>query len=370
MAAHNRFLTCAAILLSACGDRLPKRVAAPMIVFHTDASKADYGAVDVVNVDPSRIKAGSALQSVFKVRANDSTGIEMLGTYAAHFDTLRFTPRFPPAPGTTYYAEFDGRARGTWKLDGPSGKPTTVVETVYPSGDVVPMNLLRMYIQFSAPMSVGDGAELHVRLLDEKGDPVNKPFLIAAGEQELWDREHKRLTIFFDPGRIKRDLVPHKQLGLPLVEGHSYTLVIDTAWRDATGLPLAKTFTRTFRVGPMDRTLVRADSWHVSAPSAGSHSPLVVDFGESLDRALAQRMISVRIHDTPVAGSVTLSRSETRWTFVASQPWPAGTYDIVVDTELEDLAGNNLHRLFDVMPGDTASRGVSGTSAHRAFVVR
>ena len=136
----------------------------------------------------------------------------MLGAYSVVGDTLRFTPRFAPVPGNTYYAHFSDSAlreqrgtlksrvdaRGSWTLAAPSGPATTVVEAVYPTTDTVPMNLLRMYIQFSAPMSVGDDADKHVRLLDESGRVVTNAFLIAAGGTELWDPEHKRMTLFFD----------------------------------------------------------------------------------------------------------------------------------------------------------------------------
>ena len=48
------------------------------------------------------------------------------------------------------------------------GRPSTVVAHVYPSGDVIPENQLRMYIEFSAPMGRRSGIE-HVALLDERG---------------------------------------------------------------------------------------------------------------------------------------------------------------------------------------------------------
>ena len=131
------------------------------------------------------------------------------------------------------------RRRLCGRFDKSSDDRDATVAEVYPTADSLPMNLLRMYVQFSAPMTVGDDAEKHIHLLDEKGAIVDKAFLIAAGGQELWDPDHTRLTIFFDPGRIKRDLTPHEALGLPLREGRSYSLTIDSSLRDAHGLSLA-----------------------------------------------------------------------------------------------------------------------------------
>jgi len=41
-----------------------------------------------------------------------------------------------------------------------------------------------------------------------------------------------------------------------------------------------------------------------------------------------------------------------------------------VDTELEDLAGNNLKKLFDVAPDDAAATGVSASVVRVAFQPR
>ena len=131
------------------------------------------------------------------------------------------------------------RRRLCGRFDKSSDDRDATVAEVYPTADSLPMNLLRMYVQFSAPMTVGDDAEKRIHLLDEKGAIVDKAFLIAAGGQELWDPDHTRLTIFFDPGRIKRDLTPHEALELPLREGRSYSLTIDSSLRDAHGLSLA-----------------------------------------------------------------------------------------------------------------------------------
>jgi len=46
-------------------------------------------------------------------------------------------------------------------------------------------------------------------------------------------------------------------------------------------------------------------------------------------------------------GPIEIDQAETRWHFTPTQPWKNGQYTIHVDATLEDVAGNNLHGLFD-----------------------
>jgi hypothetical protein len=95
---------------------------------------------------------------------------------------------------------------------------------VYPTSSKLPENHLRFYVHFSAPMSRGEAYE-HLRLLRKNGEPVYLPFL-EIGE-ELWDKSGMRLTLLFDPGRVKRGLKPREENGPVLEEGEEYTLVIE-----------------------------------------------------------------------------------------------------------------------------------------------
>jgi hypothetical protein len=245
-----------------------------------------------------------------------------------------------------------------WSFDTATSLPSTFVREVYPTSDVVPMNLLRMYVEFSAPMSNGRSYEF-VKLYAEGDSLLEEPFFTAGGAVELWDPEHTRLTVLFDPGRIKRDLKPHEEMGLPLREGTRYRLVIDSAWRDAQGLPLVRSYAKEFRVGPQDRALIRTADWRMTAPRAGTRDSLVVTFPEPLDRALLVRLLTVQDSSgTHINGDIDVSGRETRWAFAPREPWSRLPHALHVDTELEDLAGNNLRKPFDVAPGDAGAIGV------------
>jgi len=99
-----------------------------------------------------------------------------------------------------------------------------------------------------------------------------------------------------------------------------------------------------------------------------------VAFGEPLDHALAARMLTVTdAHGTPVPGSVALAEGDTAWTFIPERAWQAGDYSIRVGGALEDLAGNNVVRVFDVdRRVDTAGvdRDVAGTTHTVPFRLR
>jgi hypothetical protein len=116
----------------------------------------------------------------------------------------------------------------------------------------------------------------------------------------------------------------------------------------------------------MDRSIVRTVDWRISAPSSGTQEPLVVRFPGPLDAALLARLLVVRDPGgNELAGEIGIDDEERQWSFVPKVAWRRAPHRIEVDTELEDPAGNNLRRLFDVAPGDT---GAIGTDA-RVVVV-
>ena len=91
----------------------------------------------------------------------------MIGRFEREGTTVRFVPGFPPSPGVTYVAraawvrDVDGRPSSHSPAATP--RPTTKVTAIYPTSDRVPANLLKLYIEFSAPMSDGE-AERRVHL--------------------------------------------------------------------------------------------------------------------------------------------------------------------------------------------------------------
>jgi hypothetical protein len=281
---------------------------------------------------------------------------KMAGRYEVIGEVLRFTPQFSLKPGLAYEAHFFPPAKSelespahyslTIEVPAPPAGAPAATAVLFPSAEVVPENQLRFYLQFTRPMSRGD-VYRHIHLLKEDGQPVDLPFL-EIGE-ELWDAGGTRLTLLVDPGRIKRGLKPREEAGPVFEAGKKYTLVVDKAWRDADGLPMKSGLRRTFAVGPPIERPIDPARWKIQPPPAGSREALRILFPEPLDRALLQRTIQVADEaGKPVAGKVELSDSERVWAFHPHKAWRAGKHALVIDTTLEDLAGNRIGRAFEV----------------------
>ena len=272
------------------------------------------------------------------------------GAYHVENGDLIFVPRYPLSAGMRYRAEvrLPSREPIVKTFDTPKADqtPTTFVERIYPSINVFPENQLKLYIHFSAAMSRGEAYE-HIYLLDSNGQRVEHPFL-ELGE-ELWDPEGKRLTVFFDPGRIKSGLVPHNELGMPVEEGKSYTLVVNREFHDAERKLLKNPFTKAFRVGPADRKPLDVSAWRLTSPKANTSDAITLEFPEPLDHALLESQLEVLdSNGNPVRGSVDIDRDETRWKFVPAAFWTSGAYSVQIGAIIEDLAGNKIDRPFEV----------------------
>jgi hypothetical protein len=294
------------------------------------------------------------------------------GQRSIHGNELLFVPRYGLQQGTRYRVviKIPGGAPVSKFFETPKADltPTTSVEHIYPSAARLPENQLKFYIHFSAPMSRGE-AYRRIHLLDESGTPVKMPFLEL--EQELWDLPAQRLTLFFDPGRIKRDVLPNQEMGPAIEAGHKYTLAIDEEWLDAQGKRLVAPARRAFTVGAADRKPLDVQSWKVTGPAAGSTNPLVVDFPEPLDHALMLRQLEVIDGaGNAVEGGMQTDRDEQRWVFTPATPWKAGAYGLRVGTNIADLAGNMIDRPFEVDRFDNVTERIARETRTIPFTVR
>jgi hypothetical protein len=263
------------------------------------------------------------------------------GTFALEEGALHFVPRFPFAAGTTY-AVVAGHRRWTIERPAPAGTRTEVV-AIYPTAATIPVNLLKLYVLFSAPMSEGF-ARRAVTLHN-----ADEAFLQM--DPELWDPHRTRLTMLLDPGRIKRGLRPHEEAGYPLQEGAEIAAEVAPSFRDAAGRQLVSGAERRYLVGGAVRLRVDPAAWRVDAPKAATRDPLAVHFDRPLDRSLLEHCIRI----DGVAGKATIGLEERSWTFTPDEPWATGDQAVQVDPRLEDLAGNSVTRVFDrdlTSPGD------------------
>jgi len=299
-----------------------------------------------------------ALMRVSVQSTNGAAPPAVVGRYEIDGAVLRFTPRFPFDDGRPYDVRFDpSRLPGVQShaavnplaavvtLPAIARTPSTVVSQIYPSARSVPANQLRLYLHFSAPMDRRSGYD-HVKLLDDRGREVLETFLPL--DADFWDRDGTRYTVFFDPGRVKRGILPNRQRGRALKPGRTYTLVVNRDWRDGHGQPLKQAFTHTFTAtAPIERAL-SMKAWTIDTPLVGTRNPLTVTFPAPLDHGLLQRALGVARDGAPLDGDVTIEPGETVWRFAPRAPWLAGGYQLVALDFLEDLAGNRLGRAFEV----------------------
>lgn len=95
------------------------------------------------------------------------------------------------------------------------------VAQVRPSALEIPANLLRISIEFAAPVEASVLPRL--TLTHDDGRPAEEPFL----QQELWSPGGKVLTILMRPGRVKTGLNAREEMGPILAAGDHLVLALD-----------------------------------------------------------------------------------------------------------------------------------------------
>jgi hypothetical protein len=215
---------------------------------------------------------------------------------------------------------------------------------VYPSGPSVPENLLRIELRFSAPLN--PPLNLHdLKLEDAKGGEIKDPFLDLL----LPGRDDKRITILFDPARVKTGIGANLALGRALHAGERVTLVI-------THPEFARPVRKSWRVTAFDGHPPQPARWTFASPRAGSRSPLVIHLDKPIS-STAENMIAIRGPEGErVSGDECLTNGETEWRFTPSRPWKTGTYAVVTHPDLEDVAGNRPSEPFEFKKVNHVSR--------------
>jgi hypothetical protein len=310
--------------------------------------------------DPSTgtVQATGVTSGEIHVFAGDAPGVPaMSGTTALRNGVLTFTPRYPLVAGVQYRALLNALSV-SFELRKPISEPTRLLR-MHPSAAVLPANQLKLYLEFSQPMSRG-GIWSHIHLIRDDGKAVELPFLEI--DQELWSPDQRRLTVLFDPGRIKRGVTPQVEMGEVLEPGRGYTLVVDREMRDASNQPLAEEFRRQLRVAPSLREGVDLKKWKLAA----TRDLLTIEFDRPLDWALLQHVLRVK----GVEGAAAIDNDETRWRFTPAQPFQPGRYELTIDMALEDLAGNRIGRPFDVDLFERVTERITAETTTLSFDVR
>jgi len=147
--------------------------------------------------------------------------------------------------------------------------------------------------------------------------------------------------------------------------------VIDRVWQDATGNLLKEGYEKVFKVGPPDREPPDPAHWKIQPPKPATRDTLTIIFPKSMDHALAQRVMKVTdLAGAPIEGDTALEDEERRWQFVPANPWRRGRYQLLVQTTIEDLAGNNIGKAFEVDLFEGVQRHATRSNVKLSFDVR
>ena len=321
------------------------------VEFIAEKSNAFFGTIKISDLSKKELNeitennfAKIYLKELYDLNRDDLP--PMMGEFILKKKVVYFKPRFPFIQNKEYIVEINWEEKIIKSILIPTLVKLPVVSVVecYPSVHWVPANLLKMYIQFSGPMGLGNVYE-HIKLLTANGVEVRRPFLEI--QPPLWDSSQQRLTIWFDPGRIKQELTPHENMGPPLKEKGKYKLVVSKNIKDANGQMILKDFEKRIYVSAADREKPTVNKWNIKFPSMPSY-PLKIKFNEYMDYGTLYSGIGVVDENhKPVPGAIAIISHELEWYFYPDEYWKKGKYILMVSEKIEDLAGNNLIRLFD-----------------------
>ena len=218
------------------------------------------------------------------------------------------------------------------------------VTDIYPSVKEVPANILKWYIKFSQPVNPVRIYE-HINFLDREGIPIDRSILELGAP--LLSEDGMLLTVWIEPGRQKRLLGPNRYLGSVFEPYREYTLQIAHTLKDATGVPIKQSVRHTFTTTGSDRTKPIISDWDVTMLQSDTHQTLMITCNEYLDYGSLLDAFSVWLDGDRVEGKLSYDGLTSSIHFIPADKWKKGIYTIHVAHQLEDLAGNNLHHLFD-----------------------
>ena len=257
---------------------------------------------------------------------------------------VMFVPLVPFTSGLQYEVLLDDSLFASIEIP-ESNVASPELLSIYPTQDTVPENLLKIYLQFSQPMVEGRSLT-YITLVQNEKDTLKGTFLDL--QPELWNAEGTTLTLWLDPGRIKRDLIPNKELGSPLNAGNKYSLFVSNSWKSKNGKNLLKDYSKTFDTKQRDGNSPDPVQWRILVPPASTKEFLEIEFLEPLDYSILQEGIQVvNSQGDVISGTIQLSNEERTFKFSPDKPWTTGKFSLQIEARLEDLAGNNLNRLFD-----------------------
>lgn len=342
-----------------------------------DPSLSFQKAAEGIIVAASKVPEGSEISLHLVDSESGNPGPAMLCDLQAQGPgQLTLTPRFDLVAGSTYRALLKTGdqviAEIDWKT-ADSSAPTPRVMSISPSSEALPANLLKFYVTFSEPMRGGRGIFDHFHIHNESGKRVEAPWR----QQELWSDDHRTLTLWIHPGRVKQGVNLRTTMGPVLLPGQHYSLLIENGLLSLPGKPTLGISQKKFTTIAEDHQRPSAKEWILTPPVAGSAGPVIIESPEPLDTWLARRYLTITdANAEPVATRVAIesthrNHNEKPGRLFAISPangnrWRDETYTLHAGEFLEDLAGNTPTRVFDTDLDDPAPEA-TGADLQRTF---
>jgi len=181
-----------------------------------------------------------------------------------------------------------------------------------------------------------------VALVDDiSSDTIKDAFLDL--KPELWNADGTVLTLWIDPGRVKQDLIPNRQLGTVLHDNHRYRLEVAKGWKSKKGAATTVNYSRKFVTASRDIDKPHIRDWKIRS----ERDTIVVDTKEILDWSLLNTSVSLWSRDKQLEAKSFSEVCETQLIIIPKKSLEQGIYTLKIEGILEDRAGNNLNRLFE-----------------------
>ncbi len=284
----------------------------------------------------------NTIKNVHVFLLDEDNKIPINGNSVLKNNRLYFTPDLPFISSAKYVLVSDD-SEHLFSLE-PKNKRLPCVSKIYPTSNILPENLLRIYIQFSEPMRTNNNLKL-IKLYDENNQEIKGA--IFNNVQELWDTSQKQLTLIFDPSRVKTGLIAHENLGRALEVNKTYYLKIEPL-KSVSGEIMPQTMYKRIKVSKADFNSPNIHHWKINPPKKYTNNALKIDFDQSIDMMSLYHRISVYDgNNNLVLGNLKIGDGEKTWSFFPEKPWKKHQYFIRINSRLSDPSGNNLNGLFD-----------------------
>ncbi len=231
-----------------------------------------------------------------------------------------------------------------FRLENEADKQSLQVTHIFPSTDEIPANILKWYILFSKPVNPIKIYD-HIQFLDDNNNVIDRSILNLGAP--LLSSDGMLLTVWIEPGRQKRDLGPNQHLGSVFEPSKKYTLLIANTLKDTQGNTIQESYTHKFTSYQADRKKLSIDDFHPMPIHANTQQTLEVKCKEQLDYGSLIDAFSIYYENKLVDGKVSFDYQTKSIKFTPFSIWKKGTYTLIFESQLEDLAGNNFLHLFD-----------------------